>query len=402
MTGAAVNNKNAKGTALLVVLFIVMAVSLISMGFIARSDRELACGANMETRMQMDYMAEAGLTHAKNFIINPQSVYTETVGYWQGDTRLQIESSDDYYDISVTRDTSDSTDHCDYTIVSQAYRLDGADKISQSTLTGQLRLDPCIALWVGNTYTSETQTTVNGDIYCGGVLKGVADINGDAFAAMGITATNIEGDSNANVAAGSEPVSFPDVDYDDLIPTYRIGSTTYSATQLPSYDMSLYYNSQNMSNPAGIYYYNGDLTLSGSVYIRGTLIVTGNLIIKGASNWVMRAKVSYNSLDTNDYPAVIVGGKIYIMELGQFYAEGLVQVGNEIEVYSNCYNSCLLVVGGLFIHDGNIDINGGSSTNIRIEVTAAPELTAIQYRRSSGDYFRWNSVGGSFFKAISR
>ena len=59
-------NKNSRqGAALLVVLFIVMVITILSLGFLSRSDVELACGQNMILRTQMDYLAESGLEHAR-------------------------------------------------------------------------------------------------------------------------------------------------------------------------------------------------------------------------------------------------------------------------------------------------------------------------------------------------
>ena len=56
---------SCKGAALLVVLFIVMAITVLSLGFLSASDMELACGQNMILRTQMDYLAESGLEHAR-------------------------------------------------------------------------------------------------------------------------------------------------------------------------------------------------------------------------------------------------------------------------------------------------------------------------------------------------
>ncbi len=66
--------KKRKGVALLVVLFIVMAITILSLGFLSRSDIELACGENMILRTQMDYLAESGLEHARGLILNPQDI----------------------------------------------------------------------------------------------------------------------------------------------------------------------------------------------------------------------------------------------------------------------------------------------------------------------------------------
>ena len=61
-----------RGVALLVVLFVVMVITILSLGFLSRSDGELACGQNMVIRTQMDYLAESGLEHAKGLILRKQ------------------------------------------------------------------------------------------------------------------------------------------------------------------------------------------------------------------------------------------------------------------------------------------------------------------------------------------
>ncbi len=148
--------KNSRsGSALLVILFVVMAATFLSFGFILPSDRELVCSNNLPIRMQMDYLADSALTHAKTLILNPQDVDTSAAGYWQGDSGLQIVSNNDYYDVAIVRAAADpnSTNRCTYDITCQAYRKDGATNIAQSNLAAQLRIDPYIALWIRSSTT---------------------------------------------------------------------------------------------------------------------------------------------------------------------------------------------------------------------------------------------------------
>ena len=105
------NKTNERGAALLVVLFIVMVITVLSLGFLSRSDVELACGENMILKTQMDYLAESGLVHAKGLVLSPQDVDSE---YWSGDVRQQlITGSDDYYDVDVVRN---DPNYCNYFI----------------------------------------------------------------------------------------------------------------------------------------------------------------------------------------------------------------------------------------------------------------------------------------------
>jgi hypothetical protein len=375
------------GLALLAVLFIVMAVTLISLGFLARADRELACAANVPVRMQMDYLAQSGLEHGKAFIINPQDVDTASAGYWEGDTGLFVAAGDEYYDIEITRDDSDATNHSNYTIISNAYQLDGADKISNSAFEGHLRLDPCIALWTGSSYASSAQTIINGDIFSNGDINGDADINGDVFATGTILATNILGDSNSSVALADQPVTHPGIIISDLTSTYMFEGTSHTVETLTS-PLNNFSDSPNPStNPAGIFYYIGDLIISDDVTINGTLIVNGNLTINGAGNTITAEK---------NFPAIVVSGTTTFQDDGQLTVNGLVQINSGLDIYSS---GEFKVIGGVFITNGAISIFNGSATLV---FTAAAETSALLYEKADESYNRWTLAGGGFYKKIMR
>ncbi|MGD2095659.1 MAG: hypothetical protein PVH77_11680, partial [Phycisphaerales bacterium] len=115
-----------RGAALLVVLFVVMVITILSLGFLSRSDVELACGQNMVIRTQMDYLAESGLEHAKGLILNPQEISSEN---WTVTGQQLIEGSNDYYDIEVVIDESNPDNHCNYIIDCNSYRMRGGERI---------------------------------------------------------------------------------------------------------------------------------------------------------------------------------------------------------------------------------------------------------------------------------
>lgn len=132
-----------KGVALLVVLFIVMTITVLSLGFLSRSDVELACGENMILRAQMDYLAESGLEHARGLIVNPPD---PNLGYWTGAEGLQIvDNSNDYYNVYVNQlplvDPCDPN-VCDYEISCTAYREKDSERVGESVLKAELHIDP--------------------------------------------------------------------------------------------------------------------------------------------------------------------------------------------------------------------------------------------------------------------
>ncbi len=61
--------RNRRGAALLVVLFMIMAVVVISLGILYRADMAAAGGHNYALRTQADYIAWGGLEHARALIL---------------------------------------------------------------------------------------------------------------------------------------------------------------------------------------------------------------------------------------------------------------------------------------------------------------------------------------------
>jgi len=168
------------GVVLLVVLFIVMAVTVLSLGYLWGSDTELACGQNMNVRTTMVYLAESGLEHAKTLLVSCQDISDE---YWSGAVSQQLAAGDDYYDVAVKRDDSDPNDRCTYVVDSRSYRVRGGSSVAEYGLRGILRLDPCIAYWCGTSTSLSERVTIYGDMYCAGGLNNNSVIRGDVFLA---------------------------------------------------------------------------------------------------------------------------------------------------------------------------------------------------------------------------
>jgi cytoskeletal protein CcmA (bactofilin family) len=340
---------NRKGAALLIVLFIVMAITILSLGFLSRSDVELACGRNMDLRMQMDYLAESGLEHARGLILNPQDVDSE---YWTGaDAQQLVAGSDDYYDIDVVRDDSDPTDRCNYIIDCNSYRLKDGEKIGRSNLSAQLRIDPAVCYWVGSGTTISERATIKGDVYCAGNLWNGGVINGDVFADGAISGTNILGRENGSVSGA--PVAWPDVDdFRNRVlygGDYYVGTTSYSATYVGSYGHPTGSYGPSSGNPADIRY-RSTLQLSGSTTIEGT-IVTNGLQVSGTNNVITATK---------NFPAIVIGGDLK-MYSGSLVINGLAIVEGEVLLGSD--STSLTVTGGLYVAKGISELAIDSSGN---------------------------------------
>ena len=381
------NKTKRRGLALLVVLIIVMTITVLSLGFLSRSDVELACGENMILKTQMDYLAESALEHAKGLILNPQDVASE---YWAGAAGQQlVAGSDDYYNVNVAK-----LGELNYQITSTAYREKGGEQVGRSSLTAELRLDPCIAYWCGGSTTISDQTVINGDMYCNGIISGAGPIYGDAYAWDVVTATNVQGTKYESVA--TPPVPDPGLGYGDYRLSYRIGAQSYSVSALPSGTCSDVNLAPTAGNPAGIYYCSGNLTLTGNVNITGMLVVKGSLVIAEYSDVSITA--------VKNFPALLGNMDLTFIDSGdpndagaRLGIIGFAQVGSYIDM-GNVAGSHMEVFGALLSQSSGI-IN---TTGCTVNITAAPDKAAIEIWDSKGVPTRWSPAAGAFYKSIQR
>jgi hypothetical protein len=380
------NRRKNRGIALLAVLMVVVAITIISLSFISRSDGELAYGQNMKLHAQADSLAESGLEHARALILNPQDVSLAAGAYWTGASGQQLGSGDLYYDVSIQRHTTGTTPLCSFDVVSTGYRLSGGTHVAESTLAAELRLDPCIALWTGGDMTLGNSARVYGDVRCGGNLSCQHTIRGDAYAAA-MTWGNATGKKlQASALAG---VQWPPVTCNSLAPTYNVSGTGYAAAAIGVGSVSGYTSAPSSGNPAGVVYRVGDLTLNGSANITGTLVVSGNLTIKGTGNVITAVE---------NYPAIVVGGLLTVDTTASvnLTANGLVIVCQSMDIPPSFHSISLTINGGLFVAQS---LNTRLST---LTVTADHSRTALLLWNSSGGYTRWRQAGTAFFKNLRR
>ncbi len=136
--------RSRKGAALLVVLFVVMAIAIISSGFIARSDAALASGRNYCIRNETDYLAWGGMEHAWALVQDPNSLGALPFEL----TAQQLDAgSDHYYDLTISTpaetvaaDPNDPSTYV-YPVECSAYKKVNGQSKATSTLNGSLFYD---------------------------------------------------------------------------------------------------------------------------------------------------------------------------------------------------------------------------------------------------------------------
>ncbi len=372
-----------KGAALLIVLFIVMAIAVLSLGFLSKSSAELNCGANMALRTQMDYLAGSGLEHARGLLLNPQDVSSE---FWTGALRQQlVAGSSDYYDVSVTKNN-----YCNFRISCTAYREKGSSRIGGSSLNAELRFNPCVGYWQGASQAIPSQVTITGDVYCGDTLNIYNTIYGDVYSRNTINIISgwgsVSGQKYQNYTA--PPVNLPVLpDYSSY---YYIGSTKYFVTVLGSDTLQNITLGPTPSNPAGIYYRSGDLQLAGNVQITGMLVVSNDLKMNDSSSTAITA--------VKNFPALLVGNILTGQGIAaRLNVTGYVQVGCHIDMKDK-WNERISVVGALYVLGDGIK----NTSFCSVTVTASPTVAAIQVWPTAGVSKRWTPAAGAFYKSITR
>jgi hypothetical protein len=362
-----------KGIALLMVLLIVMAITIISMGFVARMDTELACGENTLLRMQMDQLAESGLEHARGLVLHPQGVSADLGKYDATAQQLVPRSTDyphdDYYDlhIGVIQDTSHPFDNCTYDIKCEAYRIAGGTKTGQSRLEATLRLDPCIALAVGANTMLWSGVRVYGDVYAKSSLANNGMIYGDVFAAS-LPGTGTKTGQLYLQAPSLDPCPVTDGYSNSDYPTRLVGALP-AGTYVPD----------------SIWRCIDNLDISGTVRISGMLLVVGNLTVHHGAN-------GSRIIAAKNLPALYVSGKLEIEDVSDLWIEGLVVVGGDVCIHGPAF---ITITGGLFVV-GTLDGPGSTLT-----IIADPMKAAI-VEGATGSQTSWSPAAGGFYKSIRR
>ncbi|MCU0915207.1 MAG: hypothetical protein MUC88_11665 [Planctomycetes bacterium] len=348
------------------VLLLVMFVTVISLGFVARMDTELVCGDNTLLRLQMDQLAHSGLEHAKGLILHPQDV---PAAFWAtGAAGQQLApGSQDYYDVQVAPDGNDPTERCIYRIDCEAYRLDHGQKTGRSRLTARLRLDPCIGLWVGAAGTLWPGVTVYGDVSCAAGLANAGAIDGDVFAPT-LTGAGIR---TGRLNPQPLTLAWPPV--------------TAAYTNSPAYQIvPMMTPVAGTYQPDRIWRHVGNLIIGEPVTIRGMLLVDGNLTIGGNAH-------GSRMIAPWTLPALYVRGNLEVIGVNGLQIEGLVVVGRNVTVTA----STVTIAGGLFIGDA---LDGVASI---VTITADPMRAAI-LAGAAGSQTEWSPAAAGFYRRVGR
>jgi hypothetical protein len=132
---------------------VVMMITVVSMGFIAKSDTEMLTGENMVRRVETDYAAQAGLAYARSYWLQFYDPFYKDIHLNSGFTtgpmgnivkpggNAQFEVTISDGDFSISDSTSDPNSFT-YKVRCEGYRFDDGVRSAQTILEAKLHFKP--------------------------------------------------------------------------------------------------------------------------------------------------------------------------------------------------------------------------------------------------------------------
>ena len=390
------------GFALLVVLFVVMAITILSLGFLARSNTELVAGSNFVMRSKLDNLVASGFEQAKTLIVNGYDV-AGTAGrpqYFNGATGQNLSSdASELFDVSVLPcDGNENVNwRCGYEVTVRAYKIRNGEKVGVCDANGVLRFDPALACWVGAAMAVPSSMRIYGDVYCAGNFTMTANtrVTGDVWAAGTV---DLKPSIGQRYAGATAPVGEPNLYAADLVPDYYYydfgsKSVAYCAGVEEVDHNDPVFGAAAPSNKQGVYYAAGDTIIKSNTVIAGTLVVDGNLTIQDAAVAITAKR---------NFPALVVSGQIKINSNTLLSVTGVTQAGTKILVDPNATNVTAEFYGMTAVKYGTIQAPATASVVVRFY--AWPVVSQILYWPTGGNdpAFIYTPAPSAHYKNIKR
>ncbi len=369
------NRSRRRGIALVLVVFVMALAAILGYAMLSASAVQATASGNAVAAAMARAQAESGIHYAMYYLLKNQpasgvswsNVTFATVSpaaTIPGNVSIQIGSpTDGCYPVTAIGSSGSSTGGGAVTrtitaeiCVGGSYQIEQAGAfnstvtlVAQDSFTSSTPNAPAVAIASGSSVTNN------------GLING--NVSGTLIAGSG-TQTNGTVSSAPTIAPA--PSSSADV-YNYTQPYVYQGVTCYP-TQITGTTLSSSPTSSPTTNPLGIYYCTGGLTVSGQVNISGTLVVGGTLT--NAGKLYITPVVS--TLSTN-MPALVVNSKLTTNGAGRVLnATGVVYIGSGITGLGSTTTSNVTVNGALLDNGGVTGYSGVLSVTYNSAYTNIP------------------------------
>jgi len=284
--------KQPRGVAIVIVLVMVALATIMAAALLSSQSTMVQASDNGLRAAQADALAESGIQLASYYLQNPSAApVLNSSGFYPGQTGVSLGSAaGGTVDITVTKVDNTTFDisaksHYGTTSASPMTRSLGARAAVQYAYT------PADASAVNGSFTASSNTSIVGNIRASGTVT----LSLGSKVTGTITAPSVVGSllnfvgsilSPPNGSGGSNPVTTTIQDYK----TYTYNGKKYKAQDLKVDAGTL---GPSKGNPLGVFFKDGDTTISKPLTVNGTVLVrNGKLILKSSSTTAISLTVN--------------------------------------------------------------------------------------------------------------
>lgn len=370
------------GIALVLVIFVMALAAIIGYALLSSSALQATAAGNAAASAVARAQAESGIHLAMYYLQNPANAPSAPPCTWPNVTFATTQPAETIPG-SVTIQVGAPTNNCCQIISTGSSGSSSGGGAVTRTITAEVQ--------IGSPLPINQAGAFNGAVSIGSLCTFTSATAGaPAIVANGIVTNSgtVDGAVVATALAGSGTYSDPNPAGSPSMPP-----APSSSANVTNYTQYMYQgvleNAQPVgqtlnpiTNPLGVFYSSGNLTVSSPLSITGTLIVEGNLTLSST----LTITPASSTLSTN-MPALVVNGKLTVNGANKtMNATGVVYIGSVIASNGSASTSQLNINGALMV-TGASPLTSYSG---HLNVTFNPAYTNIP----SFDVLDWDSSSG--------
>jgi hypothetical protein len=378
-----------RGIALMLVLSVVAAASILSWAMLSASTLRSQVDTNAADSLEASYLAESGVSYAMYYLRYPEK---SPVGLVAGafDTHYPGQSN-----LSLWADARGTVNITVTNTAAYTFRIRSSSSVNgtERTVSADVRLTTLgypvtSAAGFNGPFTVGALTQINGPVLATGAVGGsTANITGSpalvaAGSAVVPTAAQVQLLSETGVAAVGTGVST------DRTYTYR--GKTYVAERAPSVILVTLFSLRPQLNPMNVWYSDSNVSLSGAAF-EGTLVLRNSAKLTVSATSVVSAKPGM--------PALIVGGDMDMRNTltlpSKLTVNGVTWIGNRITSTGTLRTDGELKIEGALLMGGSAPsvTHGNSPVRVAYNTHALKVKDLSNVRTVNGiEVINWNAA----------
>jgi hypothetical protein len=373
--------------ALVLVVTVLAVAAVLGYAMLSANTLQAEISSNLMNAAGAEYIAESGVNVGLYYLQSPASApasWTNTPGYTLYAMAVPLnDGTGANFNLSVTANPQPNS----YTLVSTGLPSVGSafSHTTTATVTVNRVPIPGAGVFGGNISVPARATLSNNGVSGAVAIQADGIVTGSLGAIIGAidsaplasSAYVVPAASTVNYyGVGSGAGNYLWTDGKTLGRPQQITASTLTAANLPA---------KLSSNPAGIFYHDGNLSITGTVALDGTLIVRGGTL-------TVQGKVTLNP--ASQFPALICDQDAIIKGASRTLdANGVVFLGTGFSWSGTNTNSTFVVNGALIMPAGatiGTSAKGLTSVTYSATNTNVPLLTTFDQPALSVQINSWN------------